>query len=213
MALFGPKFDSGTEGEFRSNPTSRSGQLVDPLELPGKFGRRARVFGEAADIAKRGVDVRAGVAGLFATEGRLIKWASLRGALMYMSMALEDPEVSLSDLRTCAGESEPDGAFPLIRQYEGKISQLSFDDVLADPNLVKEDDWHLDFITWAAKVLVGGGIKHLIVMIPQAQALDVPAWYTEPVFAKCERFWNGTDWTTKCRLLDGKRWRLINSPF
>jgi hypothetical protein len=50
-------------------------------------------------------------------------------------------------------------------------------------------------------------------MIPQAQVLDVPAWYTEPVFAKCERFWNGTDWKAKCRILDGKRWRLVNSPF
>lgn len=212
MALFGPKFDPGAEGDSRSNRTSPSGRPVDPPELPGSIGRRARAFGEAIEIAKRGGDVHAGVAALFAREASFVKWASLRGALMYVCIALEDPERSVGDLRTFAGSKEPEGAVDLIREYESRIANLSFNDVLADPGLIKTVDWHLDFVTWAARAFVGGGLDNMVT-IPPAQVLDVPAWYAEPVFSKSERFWDGSDWTTKARVLDGKRWRLIDSPF
>jgi hypothetical protein len=212
MALFGPKFEPGVEGESRSNRLSPSRRPVDPPELPGTIGRRARIFGEAIEIAKQGGDFRSGVGHLLAKEATFIKWASLRGALMYISIALEDPERSLGDLRAYAGAAEPAGAVDLLRDYESRISSLSFNDVIADPNLVKTNDWHLDFISWAAKVFVGGQLSNMI-QIPPAQALDVPAWYAEPVFAKSERFWDGNDWTSKCRVQDGRLWRLINSPF
>ena len=213
MALFGPKFEPGAEGDSRSNRVSPSRRPVDPPELPGTAERRARIFGEAIEMAKQGGDVRSSVEGLLAKEATFIKWASLRGALMFISIALEDPQRSLGDLRNYAGgTAEPHGAVDLIRNYEVRISGLSFKDVIADTSLVKTNDWHLDFISWAATVFVGGKLYHMI-QIPPAQILDVPAWYAEPVFAKSERFWDGNDWTSKCRVQDGRRWRLINSPF
>lgn len=213
MALFGPKFEPGAEGDSRSNRVSPSRRPVDPPELPGTIGRRARIFGEAVEIAKQDGDVRGKVGELLAKEASFIKWASLRGALMYISIALEDPERSLGDLRTYAGgASEPEGSVDLIRTYEGRVAGLNFNDVIADPSLVKTNDWHLDVISWAATVFVGGQLYNMI-HIPPAQVLDVPAWYAEPVFAKSERFWDGNDWTSKCRVQDGRLWRLINSPF
>jgi hypothetical protein len=70
----------------------------------------------------------------------------------------------------------------------------------------------LEFIAWAATAFVAGGL-HRQLDIPAAQILDAPGWYAEPVFAKAERFWDGNDWTSKARMLDGRRWRLIDSPF
>jgi Protein of unknown function (DUF2510) len=212
MALFGPKFEPGTEGESRSNRISPSGRTVEPPELPGTLARRSRIFGEVVEIAKQGGDARAGAVALLAKEARFIKWASLRGAVTTISIALEDPERSLDQLRGFAGGNEPDGAVDLLRQYESRISTLSFGDVLADPSLVKTNDWHLDFVAWAARAFVGGHLYNLMV-IPPAQVLDIPGWYAEPVFAKSERFWDGTDWTSKCRIQDGRLWKLINSPF
>jgi len=76
----------------------------------------------------------------------------------------------------------------LLREYASRIAQLSFSQVTADPSLMRNDAWHLDFITWAAQAFIGAGLDHLMV-IPPAQILDVPAWYAEPVFSKSERFW------------------------
>lgn len=212
MPLFGPKYEPGAEGESRANRMSLSRRVVDPPELPGTIGRRSRIFGESIEIAKQGGHVREGVASLLAKEASFIKWASLRGALMYVSIALEDPERSLKDLRVYAGDNEPEGAVDLLREYERRITKLSFNDVAADPNLVRTNDWHLDFIAWAAKAFLGGNLYNRI-MIPPAQTLDVPAWYAEPVFAKSERFWDGSDWTSRCRVQDGRMWKFVHSPF
>ena len=212
MALFGPRFEPGAEGPSRSNTVSASGRRIDPPELPGTFSRRARLFGEAIEIAKRGGDAHSGISGLLAKEASVIKWVSLRGALTYVSIALEDTARSMEDLRGYAGVAEPDGALGLIGGCEGRVATLSFSDVIADPDLVKTNDWHLDFVSWAAKAFVGGKL-YARVVIPPAQVLDVPAWYAEPVFAKCERFWDGSDWSSKCRMQDGRVWRIVNSPF
>jgi hypothetical protein len=211
MPFFGPSFDRGAEGESRLNPLSAVGRRVDPLDIPGAMERRARLFGEAIEIAKRGGDVRPGIANLLAKKSQLIKWVSLRGALSYVSITLEQSGRTLGDLRGYAGQAEPDGALDLIRSYESRVSKLRFAEVLADPSLVKSIDWHLDFITWAAVAHVQGGLDRFLV-IPAAQVLDVPAWYREPVFGKAERYWDGADWTTKVRVLDGRRWALVDGP-
>jgi hypothetical protein len=212
MALFGPKFDPGTEGVSRMNPVSPLGRRVDPAEIPGTVARRARLFGEAVELGKQGGDLRSGIASLLSREASFIKWSSLRGALMFVSMALEDPARSLDELRNAAGGNEPDGAADLIRSYESSIVNLSTYDVLRNPGLVRTDGWHLDLITWAVKAFVGAGLTGFVANIPAPQRLDVPAWYADPVFAKAERFWDGNDWSPKCRVLNGNRWGLIQNP-
>jgi hypothetical protein len=212
MALFGPRFERGAEGESRSNHRGVHGALVEPPEVPGSVPRRARMFGEAIEVANRGGDVRGGIHTLFAREATFLKWVSLRGALLAIHDTVSDPQISIGDLRSWVGRAEPAGAVDLISDYDRRISTLSFNDVLADRDLVRTPDWHLEFITWSAQVALADDYP-FVHLFPAAQTLDVAGWYAEPVFSKSERFWDGADWTPRCRVLEGRNWRLINAPF
>jgi hypothetical protein len=70
-------------------------------------------------------------------------------------------------------------------------------------------------IAWCASAFAGGNLQKTLLQadIPAAQTLTDPGWYAEPVFSKCERFWDGKDWTARCRALEGRRWESIISPF
>lgn len=63
----------------------------------------------------------------------------------------------------------------------------------------------LDTIAWISVAILRLEIGHLAAdAVPEPDLLDVPGWYTEPLFAKSERYWNGTDWTDACRARDGR---------
>jgi hypothetical protein len=214
VALFGVRYASGAEGVSISNARGVTGRLVNPPEVPGSFQRRSRMFGEAIQLADSGADVATEMRSLLAKEASLVKWVSLRGGLTFLSIALEDPAQSLAKMRSYAGREGPEDLDRLVAAYP-LIEKASFTDVLEDPLLVRSNVWHLDFIAWCASAFAGGQLHRTLLQgeIPAAQALTAPGWYAEPVFAKCERFWDGGDWTSRCRVLEGRRWEAFVSTF
>ena len=59
----------------------------------------------------------------------------------------------------------------------------------------------LDIIAWVATALCRAADQtELIATYPKPDRLEAPGWYTEPVFSKADRYWDGTDWTSRCRL-------------
>ena len=214
MALFGTRYGPGAEGPSISNARSVTGRPVTPPEAPGSFERRSRLFGEAIRIADSQANLSTEVAALFARESSLVKWVSLRGALTFLAIALEDPSYSLSQMRAFAGHAEPNGLEVLLRSYPN-IEKASFKDVLADTSLTRNNDWHLGLIEWCASAFSNGQLHKTLLSgeIPAAQELTTPGWYAEPVFAKCERYWDGGDWTNRCRILEGRKWESFSSAF
>lgn len=214
MPLFGPKFAPGAEGPSLSNPRGVTGVNVQPPEVPGSMARRTRMFGEAIRLAESGKDLTAALDQLLAREGSFVKWVSLRGGLAFASIALEVPDLSLEDLTKFAGRPAPEGAEGLLQVYP-QLERASFSDVLGDPGLVRNHEWHINFVAWCATAFAGGNLHRTVLKaeIPAAQVLVDPGWYAEPVFSKCERYWDGTDWTPRCRLLEGRRWQSFVSPF
>ncbi len=64
----------------------------------------------------------------------------------------------------------------------------------------------LDCIAWSAVAFLRLEIaQQIFSQVPEPDALSEPGWYTEPLFAKAERFWNGSNWTARCRVKDGRR--------
>ena len=172
------------------------------------------MFGEAVRLAESSSDLVSSLGSLLAKEHTFVKWVSLRGGLAFISIALEDPKLSLDNLTAFAKGPPPDGTEGLIRGYSS-LESASFSDVLGDPNLVRDPSWHIELIAWCASAFAGGNLHRTVLQadIPAAQRLSDPGWYAEPVFSKCERYWDGADWTARCRALEGRRWESIVSPF
>ena len=128
---------------------------------------------------------------------------------MFISMLLEDPSRSFDDLRALAGEPEPGDLKNLADNYS-TIAALRLEEVNANSHLVRTPEWHFAAIAWAATAF--GNLEGLELNQPRAQALTTPGWYADPAFAKAERFWDGSDWTPRCRVLDNRRYIAGNNP-
>jgi hypothetical protein len=58
----------------------------------------------------------------------------------------------------------------------------------------------LGCIAWSAVALLRvGRAQELAPVYPEPDALTEPGWYAEPVFGRFERYWDGTDWTSRVR--------------
>jgi hypothetical protein len=85
------------------------------------------------------------------------------------------------------------------RAYDyGRYSKISVDEVNRDRKCYLNDAMALDFIAWSAVALLRLGIAQQLMDVPEPDALDAPGWYTDPLFAKAKRYWDGTDWTDRC---------------
>jgi len=54
--------------------------------------------------------------------------------------------------------------------------------------------------------------QQLLPKVPEPEALPEPGWYVEPLFSKGERYWDGSDWTSTCRMKDGRRYIESDVP-
>lgn len=115
------------------------------------------MFGEAIRLAASGKDVAGALDQLLAAESSFVKWVSLRGGLAFVSLALEDPGLSLEHLAKFAERPAPEGAEGLLQIYP-KLEDASFSDVLRDPDVVRNRKWHIDFIAWCAAAFAGGNL-------------------------------------------------------
>lgn len=95
----------------------------------------------------------------------------------------------------------------------GRYSRMSVQDVNADPRCQIPKAAALDCIAWSAIALLRLGVaQQFFPQVPEPDALPEPGWYTEPLFAKSERFWDGSDWTSRCRVRDGRRFNETDVP-
>jgi Protein of unknown function (DUF2510) len=72
----------------------------------------------------------------------------------------------------------------------------------------------LDLIAWTAIAMLrtGQASSELISRMPEPGLLEQPGWYADPLFAKCERYWAGDDWTDRVRVKNGRTWNETSLP-
>lgn len=70
----------------------------------------------------------------------------------------------------------------------------------------------LDMIAWIAVAFHRIGLAEPLITstCPEPDLLEAPGWYVEPLWGQLERYWDGSDWTSRCRLLDGRRYQYAN---
>lgn len=204
-------------------------RLADhPLTQPGHYGRPLS-DGQGLE------DLVATITPLFARERSLVLWVALRGAFTEMFVRVFDPSSAIAtpeDLEhamaltwTEGAQSHPDVADPwrltltsverdatlgvassvLVRVADyPRYSELPVDEALQTSYMPHAAA--LDGIAWCAAALLRLQIaQQVAAKVPEPDALDEPGWYPEPLFAKAERFWDGSDWTADCRTASGQR--------
>ena len=87
-----------------------------------------------------------------------------------------------------------------------RYSKMNVEDVNADPWLsLYNKAVALDCIAWSVVLLSRlGTLSDTMQQVPQPDALTGPGWYPEPLFNKGERYWDGQDWTARCRIVSGR---------
>jgi hypothetical protein len=173
---------------------------------------------------------------MFATESSFVRWVALRGALLFLDMAFSsevewrsamlamglrvesDPysgeqrvvPIDKTGSMTPHQKSDLMGLFHSIefrlRDYE-KISSASIPEVLAHPMWGRVNElMGLEYIAWTAIALLRTGNATRVWGMPEPGRLELSGWYTDPVFAQGERYWDGKDWTSRVRIREGRRW-------
>lgn len=170
---------------------------------------------------------------LFAREQSLIRWVALRGAMAILKMrSAEAPPEDLAmvmglmmgldsagrpfikvlrDFNPVADEqaNAAISMWAMVTRYLAdydRIADMTMDDINADPQyLALSDDIALDCIVWSAVALLRLGlVQQLASKVPEPDAMPGPGWYIDPLFARSNRYWDGSDWTPKVRMADGR---------
>src|SRR6202035_4799055 len=90
-----------------------------------------------------------------------------------------------------------------VFDYE-RYSQMSIDEVNQDPRCRLNDAMALDFIAWSAVALLRTELAQSFLHAPEPDALEQPGWYTDPLWGKAQRYWDGDDWTERVRTSGGQ---------
>ena len=168
------------------------------------------------------------IAPIFARERSIVRWVALRGALLFLDMHCPEPAswerlVRGMGLRTEGGKivivsdltMSPDAvemAIGVAASIHNRLVHYDEAERASITDLNSAPLWStvheaigLDYIAWTAVALNRAGLPPAPEMEPGA--LDSPGFYAEPVFAKAERYWDGTYWTPRVRRL-GERSEL-----
>jgi hypothetical protein len=172
---------------------------------------------------------------VFAKEQSLVRWIALRGALLFLSMAFHDDWGAAA---RAMGIHLGDSAGPRLTDSEGlsdgqikrcvslhnsirmkvetydELEHMSLPNVLRDPrfrNIGTAEGF--DYIGWAAVALLRSGRAEIVLdNFGEPGRMDEPGWYTEPLFSKSERYYDGSDWTAQCRVIERGQELLISTP-
>jgi Protein of unknown function (DUF2510) len=90
-----------------------------------------------------------------------------------------------------------------LGDYE-RYSRMPIDDVLADPSLRMSDAVALDVIAWSAVAALRLGLP--VREQPLPDLLEQPGWYIDPLWGEADRYWDGADWTARCRVRQGRKY-------
>jgi Protein of unknown function (DUF2510) len=95
-----------------------------------------------------------------------------------------------------------------------RLPKMTIEQVNADSKCSTLNDIiALDCIAWSAVALLRLGLAQLVLAkIAEPDALPEPGWYTDPLFGKFERRWDGSDWTSACRRQEGRRFAEFTVP-
>jgi hypothetical protein len=96
-----------------------------------------------------------------------------------------------------------------------EVSEMTVQQVNADPQWARiGPGMALDFIAWTAIAMLrtGNASSELIRNMPEPGLLEQPGWYADPLFAKCERYWDGDDWADLVRVKNGRTWNESSVP-
>lgn len=100
-----------------------------------------------------------------------------------------------------------------VRLFDyGRYSELTIDQVNEDPRCRLSDAMALDFIAWASVALLRTGLAQKYLSTSEPDELEQPGWYTDPLWAKAQRYWDGTDWTEQVRTGEGREGRAALRP-
>lgn len=92
-----------------------------------------------------------------------------------------------------------------VRVFDyGRYSKMDMADVNRDRKCYLNDQMALEFIAWNAVAMLRLGIAEQVMTAPEPDALEGPGWYTDPLWGKAERYWDGADWTSRCRVTGGR---------
>lgn len=95
----------------------------------------------------------------------------------------------------------------------GRIEDMTVQEVLGDPECSIPRAAAFDIIAWSAIALLRlNRAQQPIDRIPEPDALTEVGWYTDPLFGKCERYWDGSDWTSRCRVREGRQYTEYSTP-
>lgn len=73
--------------------------------------------------------------------------------------------------------------------------------VKSTPGLLPSPAVALDMIAWSAAAMLRiGAAEGLMSGVAEPERMDTPGWYVEPLWARSERYWDGHDWTSRCRM-------------
>jgi hypothetical protein len=181
-------------------------------------------------------EIVAAIRPVFSTERSLVRWVAIRGALLFLDMTVNvevtwGDLLAAMGLRIVPGPASDEERTELLRTSEQvspeverdiigvfgslavhledyeRVSNMPIDQVNADPfwRAVNEAVG-LDYIAWTAVALSRTNAVDVALRMPEAGLLEHPGWYADPLWAKAERYWDGTDWTARVRVKDGRRW-------
>ena len=83
-------------------------------------------------------------------------------------------------------------------EHYARFEDMSIPALTADPLFAISPVVALDYIAWSAVTALRDEVAENLMALPEPSGFAGPGWYTEPVFAKSERYWDG-DWTERCR--------------
>jgi hypothetical protein len=89
-----------------------------------------------------------------------------------------------------------------VFDYE-RYSKMDIEDVGRDRNCNLSDHTALNFIAWTAVALLRLGIAQQQMTVPGPDPLERPGWYSDPLWESADRYWDSTDWTSRCRAPGG----------
>jgi hypothetical protein len=95
--------------------------------------------------------------------------------------------------------------------YE-RYSELPIDEINQDSRCRLNDAMALDFLAWSAVALLRTELARDFLAAPEPDALEQPGWYTDPLWGKAQRYWDGTDWTERARADGQERTSRLRPP-
>lgn len=175
---------------------------------------------------------------IFQREPSMVKWSALNGSVSLLSSLYgsrrSPDDITLVELSRLMG-IESEGTLEIRPPYDGLLSDegreralriyldcservvrypslasMTRDETYSLPGWIPAGEVCLTIQVWGAVALHRVFLAERITeVIPEPDLLEGPGWYVDPRIQSRERYWDGTDWTTRQRIDDERGRREI----